>query len=78
MRGNNVDMYDHGPADACFKTTGQLEAYGNIMYLLDETGKQDYVDGYGFTNLFNNCSGLLTAPELPATRLGSWAYAYMF
>lgn len=53
---------------------------GNIMTLLDETGKSKYVPDPGFNFLFYTFSMLRNASnlKLPATRLGNQAYSCMF
>lgn len=57
---------------------GQIEASGNIMSLLDKTCASTTVEGYGFIELFKGCTPLLTAPKLPATRIGRYSYKGMF
>lgn len=51
---------------------------GNIQYLLDDTGEQDYVPEYCFYRLFYIGNGLVQAPELPATIMASNCYDSMF
>lgn len=53
---------------------------GNIMTLLDETGRSRYVPDCGLPFLFLNFSMLINASnlKLPATSLGYEAYGYMF
>jgi len=58
-----------------FAITGQVNADGNVQSMLNYS---DSVPSYGYYNLFNSCSGLLTAPELPATILTSGCYQQMF
>ena len=50
---------------------------GNIMSLLGEQVNEIPCD-YCFSQLFQGCTSLTTAPELPATALTSSCYAYMF
>lgn len=58
-----------------FDMTGSIAASGNIMSLLNfSTTLADYE----FLYLFNACSSLTTAPELPATTLAEYCYANMF
>lgn len=62
-----------------FAMTGKIQASGNIMYLIDKSGEALKVDGiYPFYGLFQNCSSLITAPELPATTLSASCYGFMF
>ena len=58
-----------------FVMTGSIAASGNIMSLLNFSG---ILTNYAFTRLFENCTSLTTAPELPVTRLTSYCYSYMF
>lgn len=58
-----------------FVMTGSIAASGNIMSLLNfSTTLTTYV----FYKLFNSCSSLTIAPELPATTLASACYNGMF
>jgi hypothetical protein len=58
---------------------GSIAASGNIMSLLDESCESVVIpDDYCFNNLFNNCTALTKAPELPATTLVSSCYRCMF
>ena len=58
-----------------FVMTGQIYAYGNIMSLLNFS---DTLPDFAFLRLFNNCTSLSSAPELPATKLGEACYYGMF
>ena len=58
-----------------FIMTGSIAASGNIMSLVNFS---DSVLNYGLSSLFRNCSSLTSAPELPATTLGTYCYSYMF
>lgn len=58
--------------------TGKIAASGNVMSLLDETCQRMDVPDYCFNSLFNSCSSLTQAPELPATTLAMEAYSEMF
>lgn len=57
---------------------GRAGAYGNIMYLLDPTGKQLEAPFRCFCSLFDSCTNLTHAPNLPATTLNNSCYNYMF
>lgn len=64
---------------AMFRMSGKIEASGSIMSLQagdpnDKTLKYNYE----FSGLFNYCSSLTTAPELPATTLTDYCYYNMF
>ena len=72
------DEIQTGESDAIHKKfvmTGSIAASGNIMSLLNfSTTMPDYA----FTRLFDYCTSLTTAPELPATTLSEGCYACMF
>ena len=64
-----------------FVMTGTIEASGNCNSMLSSdfngiTSLYDY--DYAFCSLFQNCSSLTRAPELPATNLAKFCYQYMF
>ena len=61
--------------------TGKFSVSGNIMTLLDNTGKKmEITQYYAFSGLFNGCTGLVDAGnlKLPATTLGVAAYLDLF
>ena len=62
-----------------FAMTGSISASGSVMSLLNAS-EPTYECGslYTFTRLFDNCTSLTTAPELPAETLASNCYQYMF
>lgn len=62
-------------------STGLIECHGNIMSLLygDEFEDKTTIPNLGcFTHMFYDFSGLITAPELPATTLTYACYNSMF
>ncbi len=60
-------------------TQGTVACSGDIRTLLDYTDPDGSSMGtYCFAYLFNNCTSLTTAPDLPATILADSCYAYMF
>ena len=61
-----------------FSVNGKAEVSGNIIFLLDATGKQTKVPAGAFKSLFQNCQRLTKAPALPFTELGDSCYAEMF
>ncbi len=61
-----------------FKFSGIIEASGNVMSLLHKTCQRYDVKDYEFFKLFNKCSTLKQAPDLPATQLGISCYQQMF
>ena len=60
-----------------FVMTGKIAASGKITSL-NTNYDIDYVDNYCYRNLFSGCTSLTTAPELPATTLGTACYYSMF
>ena len=60
---------------ASFVITGQIAASGNCMSMLNFSDK---VSTYAFNRLFEDCSSLTSAPELPATTLTQYCYNSMF
>ena len=58
-----------------FVMTGSIAASGNIMSLLNFSTT---LTERAFSNLFENCTSLTSAPELPATTLATTCYQYMF
>ena len=66
-----------------FNSSGQFNAYGNIMSLLygdNFSGQTTLTDNYLFWGLFYNSTGLTSAENLimPATTLTEGCYGYMF
>ena len=71
MRGiNKKGVSKSNGQYSTFTTTGSIEVYGNIMSLIDYTQTVDTIPcSYCFYSLFNGCTSLTTAPELPAASL---------
>lgn len=61
-----------------FVLTGRIAASGNIQSLLDETCQRNDVPEYCYYSMFQGCSSLAQAPELPATTLAFGCYYSMF
>ena len=56
-----------------------VKCTGDIRTLIDYTTYSKVETGYArFDNLFQNCTALTSAPELPATNLANYCYRYMF
>ena len=59
--------------------TGKVACSGNVMSLrLDDNGKSQGLSNYCFESMFEGCTGLTAAPELPETDLKEGCYGYMF
>ncbi len=63
-----------------FTLSGRAGAHGNAMSLLDGANKDNvaFTSSGGFSHLFEGCTNLTSAPDLPATTLSSDCYAAMF
>ena len=62
-----------------FSVYGSVAADGNIMSLIDKHAETTTIPGaYCFAHLFESCTGLTAAPQLPATTLKPYCYASMF
>ena len=63
-------------------TGSDISCIGNIEYLLDyatvESGVNPTMAGNCYKNMFQDCTALTKAPDLPATTLKSDCYSYMF
>ena len=81
IRGNNTTAYYTDDNNYYrFSSTGRFAASGSIMSLLDKQGNLRSLNGIinAFRGLFQNCTSLTSAPELPATTLEQACYAHMF
>ena len=61
-----------------FEISGPISAQGSIMSLLDRDFSTTLPEECAFYSLFNGCTSLLSAPELPATTLALYCYMSMF
>ena len=80
MRGMNKEGFSKSYSQySRFTATGSIEAYGNIMSLIDYTQTVDIIPcDYCFYFLFNGCTSITKAPKLTATKLDSNCYWGMF
>jgi hypothetical protein len=80
LRGNNPEGFSkYLDQYSCFRMTGKLAASGSIMSLIDGVGISTEVPGnFCFYKLFEGCTSLTQAPELPATTLAYSCYRNMF
>lgn len=60
-----------------FEISGPISAQGNIMSLLNRDFSTPLTK-YAFFALFEGCTSLLSAPELPATTMEQGCYSQMF
>ena len=81
FRGDNPEGFNKGATNFVEFTTknGTVAASGNVMSLIDPTCQATTIPcNYCFSRLFYNCTGLTTAPALPATTLTASCYYQMF
>lgn len=78
LRGENETFSQSGILYTTIRLVGDFYADGNVMTLLDKSGRRDDVPDYCFLKLFFGSSFLLSAPELPAMHLGAHCYDNMF
>jgi len=80
LRGNNPEGFSKDWNQySCFRMTGKVAASGSVMSLIDGTGETLVVPAdYCFYSLFEGCTNLTQAPELPATTLAECCYNGMF
>ena len=80
LRGNNPEGFSKEyDKYSSFTMTGKIAASGSVMSLIDGTGETLVVPAdYCFYSLFEGCTSLTQAPELPATTLAVCCYNGMF
>ena len=81
LKGNNPQGFSRNYMEyqSSFKMTGKIAASGSVMSLIDGTGLSSEIRGVEcFGRLFENCTSLTQAPELPATTLTEDCYYGMF
>ena len=62
-----------------FFMAGSIAASGNVMSLVDQSCQTTTIPcDFCFSNLFNGCTSLTSAPTLPATTLTTYCYSMMF
>ena len=81
ISGNNTNGFSTSTSSyKKFNITGTVEANGNIQSLLYGRTFDNLTipSNYCLYNLFFNCTGLTTPPQLPATTLTKYCYSNMF
>ena len=78
LRGkNNTTFYTSNGVQ--FVLSAKAGCYGNINTLLDyENPPISVAENYCYMGMFQGCTSLTTAPELPATTLALGCYMHMF
>jgi hypothetical protein len=80
LKGNNANGFSTPSNIKQFVIMGTVQANGNVQSLLYESNFENLVipNNSCFNGLFSGCTGLLTAPQLPATSITEGCYARMF
>ena len=80
LRGDNPEGFSKGyDKYSSFTMTGKIAASGSVMSLIDGVGLSTEVPGnFCFYKLFQGCTSLTQAPELPATEMTFYCYNCMF
>ena len=79
FRGDNSTFGTTATDYYQFVMSGTIGASGNVMSLVDSTCKLLTIPcDFCFRSLFYGCTGLATAPALPATTLATYCYREMF
>jgi hypothetical protein len=84
MKGSNPNGFNSGVEKSnynMFVMTGKISASGNIMSLLYDDDFENNTTipcSYCYYCMFEDCTSLESAPELPATTLAEYCYAGMF
>lgn len=71
---NNKNTLNTQSTKLKFNITGKVKASGNINSLINFSNLSEYC----FTGLFENCIGLIEAPDMPSTNLSQSCYSSMF
>ena len=81
MRGNNPNGVFSPTSQNehfTFAGSGTINASGNIQSLIDPTMERTDVPENCYYHMFDGCTSLTSAPELPATTLDYGCYGSMF
>ena len=79
FKGNNTSLTSMGgKAITKFAIPESMAASGDVTSLLNGIGGDCELTEYCFCDLFNGCTGLVEAPQLPSTILADGCYRSMF
>ena len=78
FRGNNQTFSNSTSNYYSFVISGKISASGDVTSLLNGEGGDVVLPSYCYSQMFYNCTGLTTAPNLPSTTLASNCYNSMF
>ena len=76
--GGNETFGSSGTVHHKFVINGLVAASGDITSLRRFDLEQTQLADYCYNSMFSGCTGLTSAPELPATTLAAYCYASMF
>ena len=76
--GGNETFGSSSSAYHQFVINGLVAASGDITSLRRFDLEQTTLATYCYISMFSGCTGLMSAPELPATTLDNFCYGYMF
>ena len=76
--GGNESFGSSSSAYHKFVINGLVAASGDITSLRRFDLEQTTLADYCYTSMFSGCTGLTSAPELPATTLATYCYRLMF
>lgn len=77
LRGSgNTKFYTSN--GATFVLSARAGCSGNLNTLLEYSNPPTVLSNKCYSNMFDGCTNLTTAPALPATTLGNNCYSYMF
>lgn len=82
LKGTNTNFGgSSNTGKSYFTITSDTDCSGNIMSITDGDDFENALSitsNYAFCKLFNNCTGLKSLPELPATTISEYCYRQMF
>ena len=86
ISSNNKKLYLRGSGNTTFYTrngakfvlSARAGCSGNLNTLLEYSNPPTALNAKCYAQMFSGCTGLTTAPELPATTLAKYCYYYMF
>lgn len=78
LRGKNTALASDSSTGPQFRLSVGAECHGNVMTLLDYEDPESNIPTNAFVRLFDGCTKLIHAPEVPGVILSPSCCAYMF